>query len=158
MPMLGVVMGVRQPRHDSNGANLLRGDLTVLAGCVAAAGVRETMSTEPPIAVVGAGLVGTTAAIYLAREGYNVHLYEGRDDLRLEAKHDESRCATRGAVLCAIYVHATTCCALVDAVVAHLVVVDVRAAARSEPPPALPHVPSTSPCLSAVSTRLMLSG
>lgn len=48
------------------------------------------MSTEPPIAVVGAGLVGTTAAIYLAREGYNVHLYEGRDDLRLEAKHDES--------------------------------------------------------------------
>lgn len=109
MPMLGVVMGVRQSRHDSRGANLLRGDLTVLAGCVAAAGVRETMSTEPPIAVVGAGLVGTTAAIYLAREGYNVHLYEGRDDLRLEAKHDESRCATRGAVLCAICVHAGGC-------------------------------------------------
>ncbi len=35
-----------------------------------------------PIAVVGAGQAGTLLAVYLARQGHEVTLYEGRPDLR----------------------------------------------------------------------------
>ena len=40
------------------------------------------MADEKSIAVVGGGLVGTLQAIYMAKEGYEVHLYESRKDLR----------------------------------------------------------------------------
>ena len=43
------------------------------------------------IAIIGAGLVGTATAIYLAKLGFNVHLYEARADLRLEISHDDGR-------------------------------------------------------------------
>lgn len=58
------------------------------AGTGAGAGASGVAHDDLPIAVVGAGLVGTTVAIYLAREGYQVHLFEGRDDLRKEAVVD----------------------------------------------------------------------
>ncbi len=34
------------------------------------------------IAIIGAGLVGSLQAIYMAKKGYNVAVYEGRDDMR----------------------------------------------------------------------------
>lgn len=34
------------------------------------------------IAIVGAGLVGSLQAIYMAKKGYDVSVYEGRDDMR----------------------------------------------------------------------------
>lgn len=37
---------------------------------------------EKPIAVVGAGLVGSLLAIYLSQRGYKVELFERRDDMR----------------------------------------------------------------------------
>ena len=58
------------------------------AGAGAGAGATGVAHDDLPIAVVGAGLVGTTVAIYLAREGYKVHLLEARDDLRKEAEVD----------------------------------------------------------------------
>jgi kynurenine 3-monooxygenase len=38
------------------------------------------------IAVVGGGLVGSLNAIYLARQGYRVCLYESRPDIRKEER------------------------------------------------------------------------
>ena len=38
---------------------------------------------EKPIAVVGAGLVGSLLAIYLSQRGYKVELFERRDDMRV---------------------------------------------------------------------------
>ena len=40
------------------------------------------MAGKKSTAVVGGGLVGTLQAIYMAKEGYEVHLYESRKDLR----------------------------------------------------------------------------
>ncbi len=37
---------------------------------------------EKPIAVVGAGLVGSLLAIYLEQKGYRVEIFERRDDMR----------------------------------------------------------------------------
>jgi kynurenine 3-monooxygenase len=37
---------------------------------------------EKPIAIVGAGLVGSLLAIYLSQRGYKVELFERRDDMR----------------------------------------------------------------------------
>ena len=34
------------------------------------------------VAIVGAGLVGSLEACYLAQRGYDVHVYEYRDDIR----------------------------------------------------------------------------
>jgi kynurenine 3-monooxygenase len=41
-----------------------------------------TSTTEKTVAIVGAGLVGSLQACFLARRGYNVHLYEMRSDIR----------------------------------------------------------------------------
>src|ERR1700739_1793991 len=38
--------------------------------------------TEKPYVVMGAGLVGSLLSIYLAKRGYNVEVYERRDDMR----------------------------------------------------------------------------
>uniref|UniRef100_A0A1X7SKQ4 FAD dependent oxidoreductase domain-containing protein n=1 Tax=Amphimedon queenslandica TaxID=400682 RepID=A0A1X7SKQ4_AMPQE len=35
-----------------------------------------------PVAVIGGGLVGSLQALYLARRGYNVLLFESREDIR----------------------------------------------------------------------------
>ena len=40
------------------------------------------MSKDKPYVVVGAGLVGSLLSIYLAKRGYNVEMYERRDDMR----------------------------------------------------------------------------
>ena len=37
---------------------------------------------EKPVAVVGAGLVGSLLAIYLSQRGYKVEMFERRDDMR----------------------------------------------------------------------------
>src|ERR1700677_2594633 len=37
---------------------------------------------EKPIAIVGAGLVGSLLAIYLSQRGFKVELFERRDDMR----------------------------------------------------------------------------
>ena len=34
------------------------------------------------VTIVGAGLVGTLVSIYLAKKGYNVTIYERRNDMR----------------------------------------------------------------------------
>ena len=34
------------------------------------------------IAIIGAGLVGSLQAIYMAKKGYQVAVYEGRSDMR----------------------------------------------------------------------------
>ena len=41
--------------------------------------------TEKPYVVMGAGLVGSLLSIYLAKRGYNVEVYERRDDMRKTA-------------------------------------------------------------------------
>ena len=40
------------------------------------------MADVQSIAVVGGGLVGALQTIFMAKEGYEVHLYENRKDLR----------------------------------------------------------------------------
>ena len=35
-----------------------------------------------PVAIVGGGLAGSLSALYLARRGYAVDVYESRDDMR----------------------------------------------------------------------------
>jgi len=40
------------------------------------------MSEKKVVAVIGAGLVGSLEACYLSRRGYEVHVYEYRDDIR----------------------------------------------------------------------------
>ena len=41
------------------------------------------MSKEKKVvAVIGAGLVGSLEACYLAKRGYEVHVYEYREDIR----------------------------------------------------------------------------
>lgn len=40
------------------------------------------MNTAEHIAIVGAGLVGSLAAIYLAKRGYNISMFERRPDMR----------------------------------------------------------------------------
>lgn len=42
------------------------------------------MDTQKKITIVGAGLVGTLASIYLAKRGYKVDVYERRPDMRKE--------------------------------------------------------------------------
>ena len=42
----------------------------------------STSDTEAPISVVGAGLTGSMMALYLARRGYDVRVWERRPDLR----------------------------------------------------------------------------
>lgn len=42
------------------------------------------MNTQKNITIVGAGLVGTLASIYLAKRGYKVDVYERRPDMRKE--------------------------------------------------------------------------
>jgi kynurenine 3-monooxygenase len=42
------------------------------------------MSREEPVAVVGAGLIGCAAALFLARRGLSVEVFEGRADPRRE--------------------------------------------------------------------------
>ncbi|CAB3982254.1 kynurenine 3-monooxygenase [Paramuricea clavata] len=37
-----------------------------------------------PVAIVGAGLVGTLNAIYLSQRGYTVNVYEARKDIRTQ--------------------------------------------------------------------------
>ena len=39
-------------------------------------------SKEKPVVVVGGGLVGSLQAIFLAKNGYQVHLYDQREDIR----------------------------------------------------------------------------
>ena len=46
------------------------------------AGSGENKNCDIPLAVVGGGLVGSLQALYLARRGYKVHLFESRDDIR----------------------------------------------------------------------------
>lgn len=43
-------------------------------------------SSEESVAVIGGGLVGSLHAIYLARKGYHVRLYEARADMRLDKR------------------------------------------------------------------------
>lgn len=42
------------------------------------------MEQEKKITMIGAGLVGSLAAVYLAKQGYNVTIYERRPDMRKE--------------------------------------------------------------------------
>lgn len=46
--------------------------------------------TEQPykVAIVGAGLVGSLAALYFARRGWHVDVYEARRDLRTNPYHE----------------------------------------------------------------------
>jgi kynurenine 3-monooxygenase len=44
--------------------------------------IKRIKMEEKPIAVVGAGLVGSLLAIYLSQRGYKVELFERRDDMR----------------------------------------------------------------------------
>jgi len=41
-----------------------------------------SLTTHGPVVIVGAGQAGATLAIYLARQGYDVQVYESRPDLR----------------------------------------------------------------------------
>src|ERR1700757_1864323 len=43
------------------------------------------MTENKPYVVMGAGLVGSLLSIYLAKRGYNVEVYERRDDMRKTA-------------------------------------------------------------------------
>ena len=40
------------------------------------------MAEEKSIAVVGGGLVGALQALFMAKAGFEVHLYESRADIR----------------------------------------------------------------------------
>ena len=40
------------------------------------------MADTKSIAVIGGGLVGSLQTIFMAKEGYEVHLYESREDPR----------------------------------------------------------------------------
>ena len=40
------------------------------------------MAEEKSIAVIGAGLVGPLQALFLAKAGFEVHMYEKRSDFR----------------------------------------------------------------------------
>src|SRR6478609_9068136 len=48
------------------------------------------IKTELPVAITGAGLVGSLLAIFLARKGFKVEVFEKRPDLR-EHKKDDGR-------------------------------------------------------------------
>jgi kynurenine 3-monooxygenase len=37
---------------------------------------------EEPMVIMGAGLVGSLLGCYLSQRGYDVHIYERRDDMR----------------------------------------------------------------------------
>ncbi len=42
------------------------------------------MPANPPVTVIGAGLVGSLASLFLAKRGHSVEIYERRPDMRLE--------------------------------------------------------------------------
>jgi kynurenine 3-monooxygenase len=48
------------------------------------------MTTQPLLNIAGAGLAGSLLAVYMARRGYGVHVYERRPDMRLTGA-DEGR-------------------------------------------------------------------
>lgn len=52
--------------------------------------MKNNSTRQKSIAIVGAGLVGTLNAIFLAKKGYNVDVYESRKDLRKQL-HAEGR-------------------------------------------------------------------
>lgn len=49
-----------------------------------------------PVVVVGAGLVGSMAGLMLAQHGYQVEIYEGRQDYRKQALVDGSNSSLHG--------------------------------------------------------------
>jgi len=53
------------------------------------------MEGSANVVVVGGGLVGTLQAIYLAKHGHHVHLYEARDDIRTNSPCITGRSSSR---------------------------------------------------------------